>query len=74
MSAEVRVIVELGFLRKPYLQNANVCMNNVLNLADSKKCKRISEVAEKLRTAVKKQEKVILSLLNRGKWTHLEMQ
>ena len=48
-------------------------MNNVLNPAGSKKCKRISEVAEKLRTAVKKQEnQVILSLLNHGEWTLLE--
>ena len=63
-------IVGLGFLRKPYLQNANVCMNNALNLAASKKCKRISEVAEKLSTAVKKQKnQVILSLLNQGEWT-----
>ena len=48
MSAEVRAIVGLGFPRKPYLQNANVCMNNVLNLAGSKKCKRIREFAENL--------------------------
>ena len=74
MSAEVTAIVRLGFPRKPYLQNANVCMNNVLNLARSKKCKRISEVAEKLRTAVKKQEnQVILSLLNQVEWILLEI-
>ena len=36
MSAEVRAIVGLGFPRKPNLQNANVCMNNVLNPAGSK--------------------------------------
>ena len=49
-------------------------MNNVLNLAGSKKCKRIGEVAEKLRTAVKKQEnQVILSLLNQREWTLLEI-
>ena len=65
-------IVGLVFPRKPYLQNANVCMNNALNLAGSKKCKRISEVAEKLSTAVKKQKnQVILSLLNQGEWTLL---
>ena len=51
MSAEVRSIVGLGFAQKSYLQNVNVCKNNILNLA---KCKRFSEVAEKLRTAVKK--------------------
>ena len=48
------VIVGLGFPQKTYLQNTNVCLNNILNLAGSKKCKRISEIAEKLRTAVKK--------------------
>ena len=73
MSVEVRAIVGLGFPRKSYLQNVNACMNNVLNFAGSKNCKRISEVAEKLRTAVKKQEnQVILSLLNQGEWTLLE--
>ena len=36
MSAEVRAIVGLGFPQKPYLKNANVCMNNVLNPAGSK--------------------------------------
>ena len=72
MSAEVSAIVGLGFPGKP-LKNASVCINNVLNSADSKKCKRIGEVAEKLRTALKKQENlVILSLLNQGEWTLLE--
>ena len=67
------VIVRLGFPRKPYLQNANVCSNNSLNLAGSKKYKRISEVAEKFSTAVKKQKnQVTLSLLNQGEWTLLE--
>ena len=67
------VIVGLGFPRKPYLQNANLLENNALNLAGSKKCKRISEVAEKLSTAVKKQKnQVILSLLNQREWTLLE--
>ena len=61
------VTVGLGLPRKPHLQNANVCMNNALNLAGSKKCKRIGEVVEKLIIAVKKQEnQVILSLLNEG--------
>ena len=52
MSAEVGAIVGLGFPQTSYLQNVNVCKNNVLNLA---KCKRFSEVAEKLRTAMKKE-------------------
>ena len=70
MPAEVRVIIGLRF---PYLQNANVCMNNVLSPSGSRKCKRISEVAEKLRTAVKKQDnQVILSFLNQGRWLLLE--
>ena len=48
-------------------------MNNVLNPAGSKKCKRVSEVAEKLITTVKKQyNQVILSLLNQGQWALLE--
>ena len=73
MSAEVRAIVGFGVPRKPYLQNADVCMNNVLNPAGSKKCKRISEVVEKLWIAVKKQEnQVILSLLNQGEWALLD--
>ena len=42
MSAEVRAIAGLGFPGKPYLQNADVCMNNVLNPTGSKKYKRIS--------------------------------
>ena len=67
------VIVGLEFPRKPYLQNANVYMNNALNLTCSKKCKRISEVSGRLNTAVKKQEnQVILSLINQGEWTLLE--
>ena len=50
-------------------------MKSVLKTADSKKCKRISEVTEKLRTAVKKQEnQFILSLVNREEWTLLETQ
>ena len=49
-------MVGLGFPPKPYLQNANECMNSVLKSARSQKCKSISEVAEKLRTVVKKQE------------------
>ena len=60
MSAEVRAIVGLGFPRKSYLQNANVCMNNILNPADSKKSKRIGEVSEK------QEKQVFLSLLNQG--------
>ena len=73
MSAEVREIVGLGFPQKLYLQTANLCMNNVLNPAGSKKCKRVSEVAEKLITTVKKQyNQVILSLLNQGQWALLE--
>ena len=60
MSAEVRAIVGLGFPRKSYLQNANVCMNNALNPADSKKCKRTGEVSEK------QEKQVFLSLLNQG--------
>ena len=47
--AEVRGIDALGFPRKPYLQNENVRINNALNYAGSKKCKLISEVAEKTR-------------------------
>ena len=54
MSAEEREIVGIGFPPKPYFQNASECMNSVLKPAGSKKCKRISEIAEKLRTAVKK--------------------
>ena len=47
-------------------------MNNVQNPAGSKNCNRISEIAEKLRAAVKKLEnQVILSLLNQGEWTLL---
>ena len=73
MSAEIRAIVGLGFPGKPYLQNADVCMNNVLNPTGSKKYKHISNVAEKLWIAVKKQEnQVILSLLNQGEWALLE--
>ena len=60
MSAEVRAIVGLGFPQKPYLQNANVCINNVLNPAGSKKCKSIGEVSEK------QEKQVFLSLLNQG--------
>ena len=73
MSTEVRAMVGLGLPPKPYLQNANECMNSALKPTGSIKCKSISEVAEKLRSAVKKQEnQVILSLLNQGEWTLLE--
>ena len=40
-------MVRLGFPPKPYLQNANECMNSVLKPVGSTKCKSISEVAEK---------------------------
>ena len=60
-------------MSKPNLQNANKCMNSVLKPAGLKKCKSISEVAEKLGTTVKKQEnQVILSLLNQEEWTLFE--
>ena len=65
MSAEVRAMIGLGFLPKSYLQNANECMNSALKPAGSTKCKIISEVAEKLRSTVKKQKnQVTLSLPN----------
>ena len=65
MSAEIRSMVGLGFPQKPYLQNGNECMNNVLNSAGSNKCKNISEVVERHRTVVKDQEnQVVLFLLN----------
>ena len=36
--SEVGTLIKgLEFQRKPYLQNANVCLNNVLNPAGSKK-------------------------------------
>ena len=71
MSAEVRAMIGLGL--RPYLQNANECMNSVLKPIGSTKRKSVSEVAEKLRTAMKKQEnQVILFLLNQGEWTLLE--
>ena len=49
-----------GFPQKAYLQNANVGMNNVLNPEGSKKCKRISEIAEKPRITVKKRENQVI--------------
>ena len=73
MYAEARAMVGLGSPPKPYLQNASECMDSALKSAGQTKCKSVSEVAEKLRAAVKKQENlVILSLLNRGEWTLLE--
>ena len=56
MSAEVRVMIGFGFPTKSYLQNGNESMNSVLKPADSTKCKSISEVEEKLRTGMKKQD------------------
>ena len=54
MSTEVRAMVGLGLPPKTYLQIANEFMNSALKPACSTKCKSISEVAEKLRSAVKK--------------------
>ena len=52
MPAEVRAMVGLGSPPKPCLQNASECMDSALKPAGSTKCKSVSEVAEKLRTAV----------------------
>ena len=58
-------MVRLAFPPKPHLQNANECPNSVLKPSGLTKSKNISELCEKRRTAVKKQEnRVILSLLN----------
>ena len=57
----------------PSEERANENVNSLLKPPDSTKCKNISEVAEKLKTAVKNQEnQVILSLLSQGEWTLLE--
>ena len=66
-NAEVKTIVGLGFPPKPHLQNANECPNSVLKPSGLTKSKYISEVCEKRRTAVKKQENRVMSLLNQGK-------
>ena len=63
----------LDFHQSLVLQNANAFLSSALRLDGSKKIKSISELAEKLRTAVKTQKnQVILSLLTQGEWTLLE--
>lgn len=73
MPAKLRSVVGLGFPPKPYLQNANECMDSVLTPSGSTRRKDLSEVAERIRTIAKEQEnQVILSLLDQGKSTHFD--
>ena len=74
MSADVReVVVGLHFHESLICKMQTCAWITSWTLQVQKKCKRVSEVAEKLITAAKKQEKqVILSLLNQEKWALLE--
>ena len=66
-TANMTVIVGLGFPRMPYLQNAKTCMNNPLNFAVSKNVNILVKLLKNLALQLKKQKnQVILSLLNHG--------
>ncbi|XP_062568607.1 uncharacterized protein LOC134230774 [Saccostrea cucullata] len=73
MSAELRSLSGLGFLPKPYNQNANECMNSVIK-SDLKKEGHHSKINEKevvlaLEKIVKRQEaEVKLSLIGKGEY------
>ena len=49
-------MVWLVFSTNPYWKNANKCMNSVLKPSNSTYCESLSEIAEKRRTAMTKQQ------------------
>ena len=57
----------LGYPPKPYTQNANECINSVIKLRESQKCKSIIDVVNRIRsTAMKQKAQVNLSLVVQG--------
>ena len=72
MAAEIRSLVGLGYPSKPYTQNANECVNAVLNRGQ-RKCKSITDVIKILQDYVKEQDTQIqLSLMGQGEWQLLQ--
>ena len=70
MSSELRSMAGLGYLPKPYTQNANQCINSVIKPRESQKCKSIIDVVNRVRDIVMKQEaQVNLSVVGQGEWT-----
>ena len=68
MRVEVRSIAGLGFPPKPYLQNANECINSLIK-RQTQKHTTIAALIREIENHVKNQEKQIeLSLLGQGEW------
>ena len=65
---ELWSISVLGFPPKPYTQNANKSVNNMVT-RNLKKLSKISDIVRELKKSVEKQVvQIELPLINQGKW------
>ena len=69
MTSEVRSIAGLGYPPKPYRQNANESMNNVLKAANDRKKHSLHQVIQNIHAVVRQQEQeVCMALCGKGEY------